>query len=183
MEENRFHIFPAKVYARGFLEKTLILFARKNSKNTELFEPLLAEFDVEWEIFTKKEKKGKNNPLPTSYREPFVTPRTIAISTFLVIFALFSIFLGRRIFNFVRAPGVYIELPQNESVVSAPTIIVRGKTEQESRLTMNGREITVDEQGNFNEDIELIAGLNILEFLAQNRFGKTAKEIRYVMVK
>ncbi|KKT72228.1 MAG: hypothetical protein UW69_C0099G0010 [Microgenomates group bacterium GW2011_GWA2_44_7] len=48
---------------------------------------------------------------------------------------------------------------------------------------MNGREITIDGLGNFEENLELAVGLHILEFLSENRFGKVSKEMRRIIIK
>lgn len=183
LEENRFGAFSAKVYARGFFEKMLLLYARKNSGIVSSASSLMKEFDAEWDVFLQKEKRKSVSPAAAPIGAPLVTPRKLAASIFLTLLILFIAFLSNRIFKFLRAPRISIETPQKETVISEPSIVVRGKTEHESRLTMNGREITVDEQGNFNETIELLAGLNVLEFFVHDRFGKTAKEERYVMVK
>lgn len=183
LEENRFGVFPAKVYARGFLRKILLLYARRKNDTASSFSSLMKEFDVEWDVFLQKEKRNGASPAAAPIGAPLITPRKLAVSVFLTLLIFFIIFLSNRIFKFLRAPRIHIETPQKETVIGEPLVVVRGKTEHESRLTINGREITVDEQGNFNETIELLAGLNVLEFFVHDRFGKTAKEERYVIVK
>mgnify|MGYP001570680474 CR=1 FL=1 len=41
----------------------------------------------------------------------------------------------------------------------------------------------IDELGNFDEKIELLAGRNTLEFLVENRFGRKSTEIRNVVMR
>ena len=84
---------------------------------------------------------------------------------------------------FSRDPHIVIESPQADMVVIGPGLVLRGAIERESRLTMNGREIKIDERGNFNEKIELPAGSNTLEFLVENRFGRKSIAIRQVVMK
>jgi hypothetical protein len=60
---------------------------------------------------------------------------------------------------------------------------VAGSTEKESSLTVNGRELTLDERGGFNESIELPPGSVSLHFTSRNRFGKTQTVVRNIFVR
>ena len=48
---------------------------------------------------------------------------------------------------------------------------------------MNGRPIYTDENGDFEEELILASGLNIIELKARSRFGREFVEKRMVMVK
>ncbi len=177
LEEDRFEVFSAKVYALGFLKKLITLL------NLEDGPALIQEFNTEWEIQILR----KNNvalSLQKRKRDFFnLTPRRLALGGGGIVLFLFLSFFGYRLFNFLVVPKLELTEPQNQAVLTEPIVRVQGKTEKESRLTVNGRELKIDEAGNFDEKIELGAGLNGLEFLVQNRFGKQNKVTRYVLVK
>lgn len=59
----------------------------------------------------------------------------------------------------------------------------QGKTHSEADLTMNGRIVYLNESGEFQERVLLAEGLNAFEFVAENKFGKVTKVIRYIFVK
>ena len=48
---------------------------------------------------------------------------------------------------------------------------VTGSARNAIKLIMDGREISVDQSGNFNETIALLPGYNIINIKAQDKFG------------
>ena len=177
LEEGNFDLLGAKVYAYGFLKKMLALFGIEETKNW------IEQFDVEWDVWVKKKEKA---PLLFGQRKeyaPAVTPRRILWGMGVVLLIVFLVFAGTRIESFIRRPSLIVEEPQDKIEALAPLIAVRGRTEKESRLTVNGREIAVDGSGNFHDSIQLLAGVNELVFMAQNRFGKETKVVRYIVVR
>lgn len=181
LEEDHYEIFPAKVYARGFLQKIIVCLAMDEIKEER--DSLLREFDAEWEIVKRRKENIPAIAPNIKKNAPTITPKRLG---FIVVFAAISIlllFLALRISNFLKSPDLNIESPENKSVVYKPVIKVKGTGQRESQLTVNGREIRMDESGNFDEEIELLAGLNSLEFILQDRFGKEKREVKYVIVK
>lgn len=176
LEEDSYELFPAKVYALGFLKKFLHVLS------VEEAEKYLREFNNEWEV--RMYHKNPAIPLKSAQSSKvYITPRRLSIIIGAVFLSTIMLFLGVRLVNFISAPGIKLLEPANETVLKEPLTRIRGKTEKESLLTVNGREITIDSDGNFDEKIELVSGLNALEFLAKDRFGKESKVIRYVLVK
>lgn len=177
LEENAYAIFPAKVYAEGFLKKYLrALFMSSASAR------IMYEFQVQWEIF---EKSRRPPSLPPRYwiHGPYVTSRRFMMGAGIIGLIGFMGLFSWQFTLFSRDPYMVIESPQADTVVIGPGLEVRGAIERESRLTVNGREIKIDERGNFDEKIELPAGRNTLEFLVENRFGRKSTEIRHIVMK
>ena len=48
---------------------------------------------------------------------------------------------------------------------------VKGNAKNAIHVILNGREISIDEQGNFRETIALLAGYNIITIQAEDKFG------------
>ena len=177
LENDEFDIFSAKVYAQGFLRSVLEVVSMGDK------ETFLKEFGNEWEVHMFR-KRPEVKPLPENRgEEPLLTPKRLLTSLSILGLLALLVFVGFRLTYFVGAPVLTIEAPEDRAEVSEPLIRVQGKAGKESRLTVNGREITIDAQGNFNDEIELGAGLNVLEFIAQNRFGKESRVMRYILVK
>lgn len=177
LEEDNYGVFSAKVYATGFLKKILKLLGDEDP------ETWLTEFNTEWEVrMFRKEKTVVALP-ENRGEEPFLTPGRLGLITGGVLLLFFLLFLSSQLVNFIGTPGLNINQPEDQTILTHPLVRVSGKTEKESRLTVNGRELRIDGKGNFDEEIELSTGLNALEFLVENRFGKKNKEVRYVIVK
>ncbi len=53
---------------------------------------------------------------------------------------------------------------------------VTGNAKNATSLTLNGREISIDQSGNFNETIMLLSGYNVITIKAEDKFGYTDEE-------
>ncbi len=176
-EDNRFfYAFSAKVYARGLLKQITHVIA------PDAQHAILAAFENEWGIYTHHQKPQQVSLPQSSHGKLYITPQRIGFIVFVLLFSVFGIFLSLRLHDFLGLPELSIAEPAQETQVSQPVILLRGKTEKESKLTVNGRDLTIDEVGNFRENIELTPGVNMLEIIARNKFGKERKDIRYVVV-
>jgi len=177
IEEDEYEYFSAKVYALGVVRKLLAVLAIADA------EEIAREFSTEWDVKNYHAKR-ELKPLPENRGDaPVLTPKRIgAIVAILFLIAL-SAFIGYRLFSFLKKPQFVLESPKTREIrVSDRLVAVRGFVERESNLTVNGREIIIDSEGNFSGSVELRPGLNTLEFLATNRFGKMTKDVRFVYV-
>jgi hypothetical protein len=51
---------------------------------------------------------------------------------------------------------------------------IKGKAPKATYITLNGREIFVDKDGNFSESVSMLPGFSIMALHAKDKFGKTA---------
>ena len=175
IEKDLYSAFSAKIYAVGFVKRFAIALQLPH-------EEIVRAFNTEWEV----EVARKRVVYPTLGKKsvtPLLTPARIGIGLGGILFILFFSFFISRFAHFIRSPFLDIIEPADKTVIEEPVVSLRGKTEKESHLTVNGREIRIDESGNFNERLQLLSGVNILEFLVHNRFGKEQKVWRYIVVR
>lgn len=57
------------------------------------------------------------------------------------------------------------------ATVEDSAIQVTGVAKDAIKITLNGREITIDQQGKFNDIVALLPGYNILNIRAADKFG------------
>ncbi len=91
----------------------------------------------------------------------------IAFFLFIIIYAFFrsyDLIFGVKIKNVNITDGAKIE---------QSTLNITGNAKNATMLTLNGREISIDKEGNFNETIALLSGYNIVEIVAEDKFGHT----------
>jgi len=84
---------------------------------------------------------------------------------FIIIYAFFrskDLIFGVKIENVNIVDGTKVE----NAIMK-----VTGNAKNATNLTLNGREISIDENGNFHETIALLSGYNIVEIKAQDKFG------------
>ena len=177
IEEDEYEYFSAKVYALGVVRKLLAALAIADA------EGIAREFSTEWDVKNYHAKR-ELKPLPENRGDaPVLTPKRIGAIVAILFLITLSAFIGYRLFSFLKKPQFVLESPKTREIrVSDRLVAVRGFVERESNLTVNGREIIIDSEGNFSGSVELRPGLNTLEFLATNRFGKMTKDVRFVYV-
>ena len=177
LETDQYEIFSAKVYAQGFLKKLLTVLSYEEA------DAILQEFKAEWSIrFASQERRP--TPLPENRgQEPYITSKRLMYGLGGGLLLAFGVFLGFRLLHFVGLPQLIIEEPAENAAFGEPIVRIRGTTERESRLTVNGRMITIDAEGNFDDRIDLATGLQTLEFFVENRFGKIKKAIRHILIR
>ncbi len=176
-EDEDYSVFPARVYAVGYLKRMVDHFEIPSG------DMLISMLKSEW-----NEKRGEQtsslHTLPKSSRQRlYINPRRLFSAIGGVALLFFAWVFVVQLMGFTGAPPLSISEPRADSVFDTPIVHVKGTTEKESQLTVNGREITMNGDGAFDQEIELPVGVNSLYFLVQNRFGKISQETRYVVVK
>lgn len=80
-----------------------------------------------------------------------------------------------RSLNYARGPEIVVTSPVDGIGISASTTEIVGKIERAVNLSLNGRSITTDEEGNFKETIIIFKGNNILSLEASDQFERSTK--------
>lgn len=97
-----------------------------------------------------------------------------------LLLAVFS-YVGWQAYQLYGPPDIQIVLPaQNMTVVRTPYVQLTGSVGPNVSLTVNGANILMDENNNFDEKVALKVGLNRLEIRAVNRMGHTRDVLRVV---
>ena len=63
-------------------------------------------------------------------------------------------------------------LESHGAAIPSNTLEITGIAKNAIDLTLDGREISIDQVGNFEETIALLPGYNIINIKAQDKFGK-----------
>ena len=115
--------------------------------------------------------------------------RTISIKKYLPIGLLTGLFVFIIFYTFFRTKavsrGVTLEIQGLEDGQTVGDEIVRlsGNAKHASHLLINGREILIDKENNFAEELVLSHGYNIITIEAEDRFAKVTSEVYKVFVK
>ncbi|MDO8531841.1 MAG: hypothetical protein Q7T26_06700 [Dehalococcoidia bacterium] len=70
-----------------------------------------------------------------------------------------------------------VSQPENESVVSAPTVTVKGATSPDAVVSVNGALATIAADGTFSQDVALQPGPNRIEVLASTFDGQSKSQV------
>lgn len=89
---------------------------------------------------------------------------------FFLLIIIFAFFTSRDVLFGVKIRNVNIVdgSTTNESVLK-----VTGNARNALNLTLNGREISINKEGDFDETIALLPGYNIVNIKAKDKFGDT----------
>ncbi|GEM_PF-973602 len=75
---------------------------------------------------------------------------------------------------YVAALPLTVTEPLNNAVVISPLLTVKGITNADAVVSINGKIVSVDASGNFSEPVTLEAGPNLIEVLASDFYGNSA---------
>ncbi len=93
------------------------------------------------------------------------------------------LYLGTQVLATFAPPELTIFSPTDGEVVQFDSAVVRGLTDPEVIVSVNGQTIKNDERGSFAQTIRLSPGMNTLTISAQGKHGKQASETRHVIYK
>jgi cytoskeletal protein RodZ len=177
IENNQFDYFDSEVFLTGFIKiyaqyldldinKILALYRRSNPKKT-----LPVSKGNKGKIF--KKTKGRK-------RQNFLNPKTF-FTIFLILFlAIIVGYIGFQIYKFQSPPRLNILQPTTESEFTSEKITVKGETQTDTTIQINGTTVEVDEEKTFEKEITLKEGPNIITIKATKR--NTLEKIETIRV-
>ncbi len=92
----------------------------------------------------------------------------LGIGSCIVLFACIGIFAYMKMDFLFR--GVKISALIDKSDIS-PLVKVIGNAKNATYISLNGREIFIDKEGNFSENVALLPGLSVITLSAEDKFG------------
>ncbi len=97
------------------------------------------------------------------------------LSLFFLLIAVYAFFRSKDLVFGVQIRNVDINgAPiQSGATIADNTMEITGNARNAVDLTLDGREISIDQAGNFDETIALLPGYNIISIRAQDKFGHT----------
>ncbi|MES2023822.1 MAG: hypothetical protein V4439_04005 [Patescibacteria group bacterium] len=103
--------------------------------------------------------------MKTSYKKIITVG---GFSLFFVLIIFYAFFTSENLIFGVKIKNVNIV---DGAKVENNILEVKGTAKNAVELSLNGRDISVDQGGNFNETIILLSGYNIIDIKAKDKFG------------
>lgn len=100
-----------------------------------------------------------------NFKKKLIRGLIITFSLFIVTYAFFK---AEDLIFGVSIENVNIE---NQTSFETNKIEISGNARHATELILNGREISIDKEGNFKEDIAPLIGYNIVNIKAKDKFG------------
>jgi len=105
--------------------------------------------------------------------------RLALLSSFILLFIGYLIW---QINGIATPPKLFVYSPSEGAVVAEPIAVIQGETALESKLTINGQNIMLNERGQFETKVDLIPGVNTLSIISTKKHGKTTTITRHLVV-
>lgn len=99
--------------------------------------------------------------------------KTTILSVFFLFIIIYAFFRSADLLFGVKIKNVNI----TDGAKSTESIItITGNAKNAVLLSLNGREVSIDKKGNFEETIALLKGYNIISIIAKDKFGHIDEE-------
>ncbi len=92
------------------------------------------------------------------------------LSLFFIFIIVYAFFSSKDLIFGVKIRNVNIV---DGAKVTEGVIKITGNAKKAINITLNGREISIDQEGNFNESLAFLSGYNIINLKAQDKFGNS----------
>jgi len=176
LEQGNYVSLPGPVYVESFLKK----YSEYLGVSTEF---VLSLYHHQEKKTLRKEYQSKFTPTPKEIDKALITPVLIKrILIGLVVVALMT-YVGFEISNIFSPPELIISNPQDYVTVNENYVEVTGQTEHSATLSINGKEIFIDDDGGFSETVTLKEGINNISISATKEKSKDATIVRRVLYK
>ena len=106
-------------------------------------------------------------------RNPRYYVKIALILTGFIFLSLYAVYQTRAL---VGGPELFVAEPKNGSNFSSPEIVVSGKAQNISFITLNGLQIFTDEAGNFARRLVLAPGYNVITLEAKDKFNRSIRK-------
>ncbi|HRY52658.1 MAG TPA: helix-turn-helix domain-containing protein [Candidatus Portnoybacteria bacterium] len=177
LENGEIEKLPADVYSKGILRKYAKLISLDEKE-------LVGEYEKESRIASHL-KNQAHQALPTLRSRRFIiTPKTLSWGLGTVVLFLVIGYFFYQLHFLLSPPSLKIFEPaEADFIAESSSVLFKGQAEPGVKLTINGQQSYIDKDGNFEQEISLFQGLNIIKVEAVNRFNKSSSELRRIMLK
>lgn len=179
LERGSFHELPPDIYARRILLSLVAFYGLDEAQ-------VLLQYEAERAAFLRTEESFRalkldrlpgtplETTLPVSSR-PIHAYRLIGVGASVLAVLALSGYVAHQVGSFSSAPALTLEEPSGDVQVNHRTIIVRGRADVGSTVSINNQAVLTDESGSFQADYELSPGQNFITVVAQKKNGKSAR--------
>ena len=176
LEAGHYSLLPPPTFVQGFIknygkflgldtEKLLALFRREFSD--QKYPPRILE------SFSNPLQKNKFRLTPTKVLG-------VVVLSFVLIFFAYLWFEYRFL---VEAPYLEVTQPSDQQTVEMAVVSVKGRSDPESKVSINNQEIQVDLSGKFSQEVTLTEGSNSIVVTSTSKGGKMSKVERTVFLR
>lgn len=176
MESGQFDQLPAGVYRRNFLREYAV-FLRLDASS------LLECYEQEIEPENAKANKDLFSKQVAKAHYFLSIPKMIKTATIIGIILVCLSYLGFGMKKFVSAPDLSVTSPAGDIVTKDNNMEIKGITEPEAQISINGESVLANTAGYFTKMVNLKEGINIVTVTARKNYGEERTVRKQILVK
>lgn len=96
---------------------------------------------------------------------------------FISLAIIIVIYFSSRTFNFISGPRIKIFYPLPGQIIKEDTCTIKGNIQNAKTIKINGKEVNIDQKGNFNEEIIVKSPYTLIVINAIDKYGKQKEKI------
>lgn len=167
LEQRDFSKLPADIY--------LLQIVRQYARYLGLEEEsIIKRLKIEKADFLKHQNKLSEQKV-LSHHFP-ITGKKIFIGIATSVLSLVGLYIAQQFYHVSAPPDIVIYEPKNGITITGNNILVKGKTNNASKIEFNGKVISTDTEGNFNIPVDLKNGENSIAVVATSNNGQRSGE-------
>lgn len=176
LESGKYDKLPPDVYVKGFIRSYAQYLNLDPNK-------VLRMYQREKGLVESLKKVSTKNIIrkPTNSPKVIVTPKTMTIAAISFLTIIIVGYIGWQVSILTSPPRLNLISPSEDISINENTLSVEGTTDPGALLFINDTEIGVGSNGEFNEDINLQQGVNVLTIKAENKMGKSTEINRTIV--
>lgn len=176
LEKGDYSKLPPPVYVKGFLRSYADFFGVKHSY---LLKPYDREMGIQ-DNLNKKEDSSKTKKKNIRIISGFaITPKFLTIIVAVVMIVGGLAYLYHELDNFISVPRLVIINPTDKAIIERSQVYVQGLTDPDGEVFINDQPTLVNDKGEFNDNVSLQNGVNVIKIRSVNRFNKeTVKTLK-----
>ena len=171
LEENTLNQLPGGLYAKKFIKK-YSKFLNLDQKEVDKY--IKENFNTNnshTEYFSHKK---------LSKKKFLVFPRIVRYILIVSVMIICLLYLAFYFNKLISPPKLEINNPKTNISTNKNPITIKGETEKETEVYINGSTVLIDKDGYFEKDITLKKGINKIIIEAKQRYSRTNVKTRQI---
>jgi transcriptional regulator with XRE-family HTH domain len=176
LESGRPDKLPPGIYVKNFLREYALYLDLDAEK-------LIAIYNIEAAPKINREKED-----PFSKKVPgahffLAIPKIIKSSLIIIAVLVCAAYLTTCVKKIITAPALSLISPEDNLITNEHSVDIKGSTEPEAEIIINGELVLKDITGFFEKKINLKSGLNIISVTAQKKYSQKSSITKKILVK
>jgi transcriptional regulator with XRE-family HTH domain len=173
-ERGSYHKLPETIYAKNFLQTYVRALGGDVTYFLERFEEERGTCDLIENMRLPRQK--------VRARHFFAAHRLFKAGMALVLFASLAGYIGFQVNTLLRPPQIVLFEPSDGLSTDQAILTVRGTTDREAEIFVNGNKVLPGPDGAFETQITLERGLNVISVEGATRHSRKAVVYRRIVL-